>query len=57
MRRYFPALMSATAVAFIGFTGVVLTTPFWKEHAELSIGLLVGLLILEWFFRKLINLP
>src|ERR1700743_959705 len=40
------ALMSATVVALIGFTGVVLTTPFWKEHVALSVGLWVGLLIL-----------
>ena len=49
------ALMSATVVALIGFTAVVLTTPFWTEHIALSIGLLVGLLILPLYAGTLIR--
>ncbi len=49
------ALMSATVVALVGFTGVVLTTPFWKEHVELSVGMWVGLLILPLYAGTLIR--
>jgi len=31
-------LMSATVVALMDLPGVVLTTPFWKEHVALSVG-------------------
>jgi two-component system, sensor histidine kinase RpfC len=49
------ALMSATVVALLGFTGVILTTPFWKEHAALSVGMWVGLLILPLYAGTLIR--
>jgi len=49
------ALMWATAVALVGFSGVVMTTPFWIEHPSLSVGLLVGLLILPLYAGTLIR--
>ena len=49
------ALMWATAIALAGFSAVIVTTPFWREHPSLSIGLLVGLLILPLYAGTLIR--
>jgi two-component system sensor histidine kinase RpfC len=49
------ALMWATAIALAGFSAVIVTTPFWREHPSLSVGLLVGLLILPLYAGTLIR--
>jgi two-component system sensor histidine kinase RpfC len=49
------ALLTATGVATILFAAVVLTTPFWIEHSSLSIGLLVGQIILPLYSGTLIR--
>lgn len=50
-----PLLRLAMLLAVAGFAAVALTTPFWSEHYHLSIGLLVGLLILPLYAGTLIR--
>jgi two-component system sensor histidine kinase RpfC len=49
------ALRASMAISIVGFAGVVLTTPFWAEQVYLSIGLLVGLLVLPLYSGTLIQ--
>jgi two-component system sensor histidine kinase RpfC len=49
------SLFIATALALMEFTVVLATTPFWISHPTLSIGLLVGLLILPLYSGTLIR--
>jgi two-component system sensor histidine kinase RpfC len=49
------ALKIATAAALTGFGAVIATTPFWYEHAYLSGGALMGLLIIPLYSGTLIR--
>ncbi|PSC03261.1 hypothetical protein SLNSH_19580 [Alsobacter soli] len=49
-------LFAASAVGAALFSGVILTTPFWNAHLPLSIGLLVGLVVLPLYVSKLIRM-
>ncbi len=49
------ALGTSTATALVGFTAVILTTPFWAEHLYLSIGLLMGMLVIPLYTGTLIR--
>ena len=49
------ALLTAMGVAMAGFTAVIVTTPFWLDHLELSFGLLIGLLVLPLYSGTLIR--
>jgi two-component system sensor histidine kinase RpfC len=48
-------LLLATVVATLSFGGTILLSPFWRAAPELSIGLLVGLIILPLYARTLIR--
>ncbi len=48
-------LFVAAIVGFIGFLGVIVTTPFWYQNRELSGGLLAGLIILPIYVSVLIR--
>ncbi|MDB5396181.1 MAG: sensor histidine kinase [Rhodospirillales bacterium] len=48
-------LFTSMAVAIAGFGGVVATTSFWSDHLDLSIGLLIGLLVLPLYSGTLIR--
>ena len=50
-----PSLLRATAVGVTGFAIVVLTTPFWREQAALSVGLLLGLITLPLYTLALLR--
>ena len=49
------ALRLAVVVGSLGFTLVVITTPFWMEHINLAIGLGLGLLVLPAYTGVLIK--
>ncbi|MBI0435143.1 ATP-binding protein [Roseomonas sp. KE0001] len=49
------SLRVAMLVAFLGFGLVILTTPYWNGQLHLSIGLLIGLLILPLYAGTLIR--
>lgn len=48
-------LVVAAIVGFMSFLAVILTTPFWLDHRELSGGLLFGLFILPTYVSVLIR--
>jgi two-component system, sensor histidine kinase RpfC len=48
-------LAAATAVAVVSFGCVIATTPLWAKYLDLSIGLMVGLLILPAYVASLIR--
>ena len=48
-------LRAAMAATLAGFGAVVLTTPFWREQPHLSIGLLVGFVVLPLYAGVLIR--
>jgi len=50
-----PFLLTAAAVAIAGFAAVVASTPFWHDNLSLSVGLLIGLLILPLYAGTLIR--
>lgn len=50
-----PFLLTATAVAIAGFAAVVASTSFWHDNLSLSVGLLIGLLILPLYAGTLIR--
>jgi two-component system sensor histidine kinase RpfC len=49
------ALGTSTITALFGFMAVILTTPFWAEHLYLSIGLLIGMLVIPLYTGTLIR--
>ena len=49
------ALHVAMGVSLVGFTAVIVTTPFWGAQLFLSIGLLIGLLVLPLYAGTLIG--
>lgn len=48
-------LLISTVTATVGFAIVMFITPFWSQFHNLSIGLLLGLVVLPVYARKLIN--
>ena len=48
-------LFLATAISVALFSAIVLTTPFWSQNTSLSIGLLLGLVILPLYTSVLIR--
>lgn len=50
-----PGLWASTALGLFGFSAVVATTVFWKESWSLTIGLLVGMIILPAYVSILIK--
>jgi two-component system sensor histidine kinase RpfC len=48
-------LFLATAISVALFSAIVLTTPFWTENMSLSVGLLLGLVILPLYTSVLIR--
>jgi two-component system sensor histidine kinase RpfC len=50
-----PYLAASVAFAFVGFLGVVLTTPFWRYEWPLSIGLLTAIVVLPGYAANLIR--
>ncbi len=48
-------LLLATLVAAVSFGGTILLSPFWRAAPQLSIGLLLGLIILPLYARTLIR--
>jgi two-component system sensor histidine kinase RpfC len=48
-------LFQSTAIAFVGFSAVIATTPFWYERLALSFGLLFALLVLPAYLTSLIR--
>ena len=49
------SLRAAMAAALVGFSAVVLTTPFWLDQPHLSVGLLAGLVVLPLYVGALIR--
>jgi len=50
-----PSLATAIPVATACFSAVVVTTPFWRDQWHLSLGLLIGLVILPAYAGTLIR--
>ena len=50
-----PGLWRSTALGIVGFSTVAATTPFWRESLSLTIGLLIGLIILPAYVSVLIK--
>ncbi|MGH7125135.1 MAG: histidine kinase dimerization/phospho-acceptor domain-containing protein, partial [Stellaceae bacterium] len=48
-------LLHSTAVAFVGFSAVIATTPFWYDRLPLALGLLFALLVLPAYLTTLIR--
>ena len=48
-------LLAAMMVSIVGFAGVVATTPFWRGHPALSVGVGIGLIILPLYALTLIT--
>ncbi len=48
-------LFGSTALSALGFLLVVLTTPYWSEQLKLSIGLLLGLLVIPAYSSTLLR--
>jgi two-component system sensor histidine kinase RpfC len=48
-------LFISAIVGFFAFLAVIVTTPFWRENRELSVGLLAGLIILPVYVSVLIR--
>jgi two-component system sensor histidine kinase RpfC len=48
-------LLYSTAIAFIGFTAVIATTPYWYDRLPMSLGLLFALLVLPAYLTTLIR--
>jgi two-component system sensor histidine kinase RpfC len=48
-------LKTATLVAVVCFATVIYTTPFWRTQAHLSIGLLLGIVVLPMYTSTLIR--
>ncbi len=48
-------LFVSAIFGFIGFLGVIVTTPFWRDNRELSAGLLLALVILPVYVSVLIR--
>ena len=49
------SLFVAMIAVIVGFAAVIVTTPFWFSHPSLSVGLLIGLLILPLYASTLIR--
>jgi two-component system, sensor histidine kinase RpfC len=49
------SLIVATLMGVAGFALVVLTTPFWFEHASLSVGMLAGLVLIPVYAGALLK--
>ena len=47
-------LYLTTALAALGFSGVVLATPFWLEHLHIAIGNMVLIVVVPMFMARLI---
>ena len=50
-----PYLYAAVATSILSYSAVIATTPFWRDHLNLSLGLLVGLVILPAYAGSLIR--
>lgn len=48
-------LYVASALSLIGFTLVVVVSPYWSGHAALSAGLLIGLIVLPLYVAALLR--
>ncbi len=48
-------LFATMLLGLAGFAAVIATTPFWQQHRMLSLGLLIGLLILPLYTSTLIR--
>ena len=48
-------LQTGTALAFVGFGWVLLTTPYWEANRPLGLGLLTGLLAIPLYAQTLIR--
>jgi two-component system sensor histidine kinase RpfC len=48
-------LFGSTALSVLGFLLVILTTPYWSEQLKLSIGLLLGLLVIPAYSSTLLR--
>lgn len=55
LRYGLKSLFQSTAMAFVGFSAVVATTPFWYERLPLAFGLLFALLVLPAYLTSLIR--
>jgi two-component system, sensor histidine kinase RpfC len=55
LRFGIPSLIRATLIGVTGFTLVVVTTPFWREHNSLSAGLIAGLILLPIYAGVLLK--
>lgn len=50
-----PYLYAAVATSIVSYAAVIATTPFWRDQLNLSLGLLVGLVILPAYAGSLIR--
>lgn len=48
-------LYAATGMSAVGFTLVILSTGYWKEHQTLASGLLLGLVVLPMYVATLLH--
>ena len=49
------ALAASATAAILGFSAVILSTPFWHDNLSLSVGLLSGLVVLPAYAATLIS--
>ncbi len=50
-----PYLITSAVISIIGFSIVILVTPFWIEHSIFSLGLLIILIVLPPYMRVLLR--
>lgn len=50
-----PYLYAATTLSIIGFTLVILTSSYWRQHHVLGIGLLLALIVLPMYISTLLH--
>ncbi len=50
-----PYLLVSLALSAIGFTAVLLVTPFWQQHAMVGYSLLIGFVVLGLYVRSLVT--
>jgi two-component system sensor histidine kinase RpfC len=55
LRFGLPWLIRSTIIGVIGFTLVVITTPFWQENRSLTIGLMAALIFLPFYAIVLLS--
>ena len=48
-------LLVTLAFSTIGFGAVLIFSEFWREHSAMGIGLLIGLIVLSLYVRKLVT--